>query len=226
VDRGLIVVDEDTLETGMKGVYAGGDVAAGPGAIIHNIAAGRKAASSIDEALGGTGDIEEVLFERDAPDQHIGRDKGFTSWPREEMPELELKARHQGFQEVALGYDDELAIKEARRCLQCDLRLYLESNPPPPEKLLGFNEENMSQVPEDEGVFQLYAEDRKLIIIKGTGTLRQSLLEALEDYENAAWFDFEEDKMYSQRESELIQQYLQEHGEMPGGGDSDLDDLF
>ncbi len=83
VDKGLIVVDEDTLETGMKGVYAGGDVAAVPGAIIHAIAAGRKAASSIDEALGGTGDIEEVLFERDPPDQHIGRDEGFASWPRE-----------------------------------------------------------------------------------------------------------------------------------------------
>lgn len=26
----------------------------------------------------------------------------------------------------------------------------------------------------------------------------------------------EEDKMFSQRESELIQKYLQEHGEMPG----------
>lgn len=226
VDRGLIVVDEDTLETGMKGVYAGGDVAAVPGAIIHAIAAGRKAASSIDEALGGTGDIEEVLFERDAPDQHIGRDEGFASWPREKIPELELKARHQGFQEVVLGYEDEQAIKEARRCLQCDLRLYLESNPSPPEKILIFNEENINQVPEDEGVFQLYDDEKKVISIKGTGTLRQSLLEALEDYENASWFDFEEDKMYSQRESELIQQYLQKHGEMPGGGDSDLDDLF
>ncbi len=81
-------------------------------------------------------------------------------------------------------------------------------------------------MPEDEGVFQLYDDEKKVISIKGTGTLRQSLLEALEDYENAAWFDFEEDKMYSQRESELIQQYLQEHGEMPGGGDDDLDDLF
>ncbi|MBW1946185.1 MAG: hypothetical protein JRJ51_25690 [Deltaproteobacteria bacterium] len=75
---------------------------------------------------------------------------------------------------------------------------------------------------EDEGVFQLYDDGKKVISIKGTGTLRQSLLEALGDYENAAWFDFEEDKMYSQRESELIQQYLQEHGEMPGGGDDDL----
>lgn len=226
VDRGLIVVDEDTLETGMKGVYAGGDVTAGPGAIIYAIAAGRKAASSIDEALGGTGDIEEVLFERDAPDQHIGRDEGFTSWLREEMPELELKARHQGFQEVALGYDHEQAIKEARRCLQCDLRLYLESNPYPPEKLLGFNEENMSQVPEDEGVFHLYDEEHNILSIKGTGNMRKSLLEALEESPSAVWFDFEEDKMYSKRESEMIQQYLQEHGEMPGGGDSDLDDLF
>ncbi|MCG2776565.1 MAG: FAD-dependent oxidoreductase, partial [Desulfobacterales bacterium] len=226
VDRGLIVVDEDTLETGMKGVYAGGDVAAVPGAIIHAIAAGRKAASSIAEALGGTGDIEEVLFARGAPDQHIGRDEGFASWPREKIPELELKARRQGFQEVVLGYEDEQAIKEARRCLQCDLRLYLESNPSPPEKILIFNEENINQVPEDEGVFQLYDDEKKVISIKGTGTLRQSLLEALEDYENASWFDFEEDKMYSQRESELIQQYLQKHGEMPGGGDSDLDDLF
>jgi hypothetical protein len=86
--------------------------------------------------------------------------------------------------------------------------------------------ENINQVPEDEGVFRLYDEAKKLITIKGTRTLRQSLLEALEVYKNAVWFDFEEEKMYTQRESELIQQYLQEHGEMPGGGDSDLDDLF
>ena len=92
------------------------------------------------------------------------------------------------------------------------------------EKILAFNEENINQVPEDEGVFQLYDDEKKVISIKGTGTLRQSLLEALEDYENAAWFGFEEDKMYSQRESEMIQKYLQEHGEMPGGGEDD--DLF
>jgi formate dehydrogenase beta subunit len=32
--------------------------------------------------------------------------------------------------------------------------------------------------------------------------------------------------MYTQRESELIQQYLQRYGKMPGGGADDLDDLF
>jgi len=47
----------------------------------------------------------------------------------------------------------------------------------------------------------------------------------LEEKEKAAWFEFEQDKMYSQRESELLQQYLQQHGKMPGGED-ELDDLF
>ena len=89
-----------------------------------------------------------------------------------------------------------------------------------------FDEEHISKVPELEGVYQLYDDERNVLAIKGTPNLRESLLEELEDGERAVWFDVEADKMYSKRESELIQQYLQEHGEMPGGGDSDLDDLF
>ena len=42
VDRGLIVVDEDTLETGMKGVYAGGDVAAVPGELLMLLLPGER----------------------------------------------------------------------------------------------------------------------------------------------------------------------------------------
>ena len=226
VDKGLIVVNPDTLETGMKGVYAGGDVAAVPGAIIHAIAAGRKAASSIDKTLGGTGEIDEILCDRESPNQYLGKDEGFALWPREICPEIGLEGRHQGFEEVSLGYAGKQAQREAKRCLQCDLRLLLGSNPSPPEKVLAFTEENVNQVTEGEGVFQLYDEDRKILVIKGTSNLREGLLEALEENAAAVWFDFEEDKMYSKRESELIQQYLQEHGEMPGGGDSDLDDLW
>ncbi len=225
-DKGLIVVDQDSLETGLKGVYAGGDVAAVPGAIIHAIAAGRKAASSIDRALGGDGEIEEVLFERGAPNQYVGRDEGFASWPREKVPELALESRREGFQEVALGYADEQAQREAKRCLQCDLRLYLCSNPAPPEKIAAFDEEHVNDVPETEGVYQLYDEEHNVLAIKGTANLRESLLEALEENAKATGFYSEEDKMYSQRESELIQAYLQEYGKMPGGGDDDLDDLF
>jgi len=223
--KGLITVDEATLETGMKGVYAGGDVVAVPGAIIHAMAAGRKAASAIDKALGGTGDIEEVLFEKGPPKQNVGRNEGFAAWPRERIPETEVQKRHESFQEVALGFMDEQAVKEAKRCLQCDLRLYMACNPSPPEKRLAFDEDHVRKVPEDEGVFLLYDGDHNVLWIKGTANLRQELLRALEDNDKAAWFDFAEDKMYSKRESELIQKYIQKHGRMPGGGSED-EDLF
>ena len=219
-------VDANTLATSRKGVFAGGDVVTGPATVIEAVVMGRKAAQSIDKVLGGTGDIEEVLLEKESPTQFLGRDEGFALWPREGCPEIELEGRHRGFDEVSLGYTDEQAQKEAKRCLQCDLRLLLGSNPSPPEKVLAFTEENINQVPEEEGVFQLYDEDHNVIALKGAANIREGLLEDLEEKTAAAWFDFEEDKMYSKRESELIQKYLQEHGEMPGGGEDELDDLF
>jgi formate dehydrogenase (NADP+) beta subunit len=224
VKKGLITVNEDSMETGMKGVYAGGDAVSVAGSIIHAIAAGRKAASAMDKALGGTGDIEEVLFEKGIPNPNVGRHEGFAAWLREKAPELDVDRRHESFQEVVLGFTDEQAAREAKRCLQCDLRLYMTCNPSPPGKWLAFNEGNVRQVPEAEGVFRLYDGDHNVLWIKGTSRLRQELLRALEGDVKAAWFAFEEDRMYSKRESELIQKYVQEHGRMPGG--SEEENLF
>ncbi|CAB1064520.1 Formate dehydrogenase-O, major subunit (EC [Olavius sp. associated proteobacterium Delta 1] len=225
-DRGLIVVNADTLETGMSSVYAGGDIAMAPGAVIHAIAAGRRAAESIDSALEGGGDIDETLFTRGNPDPYLGRDEGFAFQMRQAMPELDVATRIKGFQEIASGYSDEAAVKEANRCLQCDLRLQIGCNPAPPQAWQPFDEEHVNAVPESQGVYQLLDADHNVLAIKGTANLRQDLLLALDEYDAAALFEIEEDKMYSQRESELIQKYLQEHGEMPGGGADDLDDLF
>jgi formate dehydrogenase (NADP+) beta subunit len=223
VKSGRIVVEEATQETGMKGVYAGGDVVSGPGSLIHAIAAGRKAASAMDIALGGSGDIEEVLVAKGVPGRHLDRHESFASWPREKVPELALEKSRDGFEEVFLGFTDEQALKEAARCLQCDLRLYIGSNPSPPRKVIAFNEESVREVPPAEGVFLLYDGDRNVLAIKGTADLRRELLFSLEENEKAAWFEFELSKMYSKRESELIQRHLQEHGLMPGGeGDDDL----
>ena len=41
----------------------------------------------------------------------------------------------------------------------------------------------------------------------------------------AKYFDYEEDPMYTKRESEFIQQYLQQHGHLPPGNE-EVDDLF
>jgi glutamate synthase (NADPH/NADH) small chain len=48
-----LVVNQDTLETTIKGVYAGGDIVTGGATVISAMGAGRKAAQSIHEYLSG-----------------------------------------------------------------------------------------------------------------------------------------------------------------------------
>ncbi len=224
--RGLIVVKENSLETGLPGIYAGGDIVKAPGDVIHAIAAGRKAAESIGRALGGDGNIDEVLFRRGNPAPYLGRAAGFAAQQRETMPELDVAVRIKSFKEIAVGYSDEQAVREAKRCLQCDLRLHIGCNPAPPHAGQPLDEDHLNAVPETEGVYRLLGADQQVLAIKGTANLRQDLLKALGANKPAALFEFEEDKMYSQRESELIQKYLQAHGKMPGAGADDLEDLF
>ena len=52
LERGLIAVDRQTQETSLPGVFAGGEVAAGPGSVIESMAAGRRAAEAINDYLG------------------------------------------------------------------------------------------------------------------------------------------------------------------------------
>ncbi|MBW1852801.1 MAG: FAD-dependent oxidoreductase [Deltaproteobacteria bacterium] len=227
-DRGLIAVDLETYETSRKGFYAGGDGIMPPaGSVIEAIAAGRKAAASIDKQLGGDGEIDEILLSDKTPDPYIGKIDGFAELKRVAVPVIPLEGRNNGFDEVSLGYDKELATAEARRCLQCDLRLDIGSNPSVPENIFAMTAENIETVPDtSEGVYQLYDNDRNVIAIKGTATIRDDLFDRLENNENAAFFDYEEDPMFSKRESEMISHYLQEHGELPRGGSDELDDLF
>jgi glutamate synthase (NADPH/NADH) small chain len=48
---------------------------------------------------------------------------------RVEMPRQEPEVRAKNFEEVALGYTDELALEEARRCIQCPKRSCIEGCP-------------------------------------------------------------------------------------------------
>ncbi|MBD3224376.1 MAG: dihydropyrimidine dehydrogenase, partial [Caldithrix sp.] len=47
--RGTIVVNDDTMETSKKGVFAGGDIVTGGATVILAMGAGRKAANAIHE---------------------------------------------------------------------------------------------------------------------------------------------------------------------------------
>ncbi|MCG2778566.1 MAG: FAD-dependent oxidoreductase [Desulfobacterales bacterium] len=122
----VVQADPNTLATSREGVFAGGDLISGPASVIEAIAAGRKAAGSIDKFLGGDGDIEESIAVRPDTEAYNGkRESGFADLKRVETPAIPLSERHGGFTEVDLCFDDDHAISEAKRCLQCDLELNL-----------------------------------------------------------------------------------------------------
>jgi formate dehydrogenase (NADP+) beta subunit len=226
VQKGMIATDKETLATGDSGVFAGGDVTGYPGSIVDAIKAGRKAAVSIDLLLGGKGNIEDCLLQS-KPSPNIGKMEGFFELKREKVPQLSLKKRAGNFKEVALGFDLEQARKEAIRCLQCDLRLGLSKPVLPPKKKLWLEliPDNISELPKSEGVYQFFDEEENVICIKGSTNLREEIEEQMKLDKNARFFVYEEEPMYTKRESELLQQYIAEHGEMPKGN-QDLDDLF
>ncbi len=118
-------VDPKTLQTSRAGVFAAGDAVTGPASVIEAIAAGRKAASSIDRYLGGDGVIDETLIVREAESGWLGRDEEFADKRRGRMPCLTIEQRRGNFSEVELGFTDEMAIEEAGRCLRCELRLQI-----------------------------------------------------------------------------------------------------
>ncbi len=124
-----IQVDTETLATSKRAVFAGGDAVTGPSSIIEAIAAGRKAAIAIDKCLGGDGNIDETLVQKEKQSPCLGRDEGFAYKPRISMPCLPVGQRLRSFSVVELGFNKKMAIEEARRCLKCNLRLQIRRMP-------------------------------------------------------------------------------------------------
>ncbi len=122
------VVDEVTFQSTNPKVFFGGDAAFGPKNVITAVAHGHQAAVSIDLFLRG-----QSVNQRPAPgvtlisqkmgihewsyDSKIEDDKRFKV-PHAEV-QLSLKDRKL---EVELGFDVETALKEAQRCLNCDVQ--------------------------------------------------------------------------------------------------------
>ena len=227
-ERGCIVIDNITCCASQPGIFAGGEAVTGPASVVQAMSDGAAAAKAIDKHLGGTGEIVEPLVAPEEQDPFIGRMENFADKGRVEPPRAGLDERKSSFCLVENCMSEEQAREEAGRCLRCDLRLLILPVTLPPEKWMELSEENVALVPAEEGVFQLLNENKEVIVIKGSQDMQADLREKLQGETNAVYFGFEEDKMYSKRESELIQQFLQQFGKMPegDGGEDDLDDLF
>jgi heterodisulfide reductase subunit A len=111
-----IHADPVTLETNIKGVFSGGDAVWGAGTVIEAIGAGKEAAVSIDRYINKL-DIREGREEKPViaqPDI-----EGVRKKKKVPMRYLPVSERKDNFREVELGYSEEEAIEEARRCLDC-----------------------------------------------------------------------------------------------------------
>lgn len=117
-----IAVQPGSLRTSVPGIYACADAVYGTRTVIQAVAAGRDAASEIDKALGGSGDISEVLAPVEMPDAFLGRIEGFGHQARQPEVVRDAALRENNFDAVSFGLADEGVRQEAGRCLQCDLR--------------------------------------------------------------------------------------------------------
>jgi NADPH-dependent glutamate synthase beta subunit-like oxidoreductase len=119
-----LVIDENRLATNLPGVFAGGDFVSGPGMVIDAIAAGRRAAIAIEKYLrGDTSRVEIYDLKPSAIEEVISKEEEETWEPqfRPEMSRLPIEERKRSFKETELGFSEEKAGQEAKRCLRCDL---------------------------------------------------------------------------------------------------------
>ena len=111
--------------TSVEGVFAAGDAITGTRFVIDAIASARQCAQLMDKYLGGDGNIDEVLYEREL-NPEIGKIEGFAHLERQEMTLKSVEERKDNFEPIFTGLTCDQATCEAGRCLQCDLRVQLK----------------------------------------------------------------------------------------------------
>ena len=123
--RKTIHVDMATMETGIQGIFCAGDAVSGPATVIEAIGGGKRAAESIHRYLSGMPQpkMPPVPTRRGRIDWLAVPASAKMTLKRPEMPLLNIDKRRTTFQQVELGFTENMVREEARRCLRCDICL-------------------------------------------------------------------------------------------------------
>jgi formate dehydrogenase major subunit len=110
--------------TNLPKVYAAGDAASGPRTVIQAVVSARRAAENIHaEVMGLAKEQTESRFNfhrgRTFDDVDLRNFEGTKVKLREKMPERPPETCIQDFDEVRLGFNEQMAKNEADRCLSC-----------------------------------------------------------------------------------------------------------
>jgi len=125
--RGFVETDMSGSSTDKEGVFAAGDAVSGSGSVIKAIASGRKAAIAVDRYLGGGGRIDRKLAPPAQVEPYLGPGVGFAALSRAAEVCVAPEERLGSFCKVVAEMDEETAVAEAERCLQCELRLKIQT---------------------------------------------------------------------------------------------------
>ena len=121
---GRIAADPKTLATDTAGVFSAGDAVTGPQTVTGAMGQGRRAAVSIDNYLCDrpleTNQSDPVRGEL-PPLEHEQIRAARDDTPRQELPAIPPAKAVDGFDEVNLSMDEETAVREAGRCLNCGI---------------------------------------------------------------------------------------------------------
>ncbi|AGL01157.1 FAD-dependent oxidoreductase [Desulfoscipio gibsoniae] len=122
-DRNRIMVNPNTMETSLPGVFAGGDAVTGPASAIKAMAAGKKAAAAIHAYLRGqepSAGINYPVKRKSIIPEHISAEQRSKPSQIDSHHLYQAEKRHT-FDEIMLAISEPAARAEANRCLHCDL---------------------------------------------------------------------------------------------------------
>jgi dihydroorotate dehydrogenase subfamily 1 len=115
-----ILADLNSGATCELDVFACGDCVTGPGPLVEAMAAGKRAAFSIIDYLRGEEiDRPEPALERAEPEEIIRDAEPVVLTRRQRMQRRPADERLGDFEEVALGFTEEIGEAEAVRCMDC-----------------------------------------------------------------------------------------------------------
>jgi len=123
IERGLLKVDPVTLETSIQGVFAGGDSVSGPASIIQAVAAGKRAAESIDFYIKNEDSNQPHFADslKPIPPEMLPTTADKPKKLRNMPEELPAAQRAGNFKEVEMSLTEDAALAECDRCLNCAL---------------------------------------------------------------------------------------------------------
>ena len=114
----FIKADPLTLQSKVDWIFAGGDMATGPGSVVEAINQGHQGAISIDRFLQGQDLAEGREAEKPVPAPIPEGKHGRIARAIQEKVQVD---KREGYGEIERTFDKETAVEEAKRCLACGL---------------------------------------------------------------------------------------------------------